>query len=140
MPIFQGMPKETADKYRTGAPDAYGNKAEQMVSDGDAPCRCCLRVIPKRKKMIVLAYRPFNSLQPYAETGPVFLCATACQPEDYEGAPEILTSPDYLLKGYSSDERIIYGTGKITATNEIESYADESVSYTHLTLPTILRV
>jgi len=125
MPIFQGMPKEIADKYRTGAPDAYGNKAEQMVSDGDAPCRCCLRIIPKGKEMLVFAYRPFKKVQPYAETGPVFLCAIECHAGDNEETPEILTSPSYLLKGYSSNERIIYGTGKITATDEIESYADE---------------
>ena len=125
MPVFEGMPVETADKYRGGLPDAYGKVAERKISDGDAPCRCCLRSVPKGEEMLVLAYRPFTELQPYAETGPVFLCASPCAPSGKSGIPAILTSPSYLLKGYSSDERIIYGTGRITPTDQVAGYADE---------------
>jgi hypothetical protein len=35
----------------------------------------------------------------------------------------MLDSPDYLLKGYTTDQRIRYGTGKIVAKTEIASYA-----------------
>lgn len=125
MPVFHGMPVETADDYRAGAQDAYGQVAEQGISDGLAPCRCCLRFVPEGKDMLVLAYRPFTQLQPYAETGPVFLCANACRPAEALDIPGILTSPHYLLKGYSADERIIYGTGQITAVAKISAYADQ---------------
>ncbi len=74
--------------------------------------------------MLVIAYRPFSTLQPYAETGPVFLCGKFCAPTTTTDLPAILTSPDYLLKGYSSDERIIYGTGRITPVEQVASYAD----------------
>lgn len=124
MPIFNGMPVKIADEYRAGSPDAYGNPPERAISDGDAPCRCCLRGIPEGEEMLVLAYCPFNKLQPYAETGPVFLCAKTCRPIYKSKHPDILTSSEYLLKGYSSDERIIYGTGQITTVDEIENYAD----------------
>ena len=127
MPVFNGMPIETAESYRTGSPDAYGNAPERHVSDGDAPCRCCLRPVPKGEEMLILAYRPFSALQPYAETGPVFLGASS-GPEGRSGGapgvPECLTSPDYLLKGYSAEERIVYGTGRITPLEEVETYAD----------------
>jgi len=35
------------------------------------------------------------------------------------------TSPDYLLKGYSADHRIVYGTGQITLAADIEKVAAE---------------
>ncbi|MBT9385778.1 DUF1203 domain-containing protein [Pseudooceanicola sp. CBS1P-1] len=126
MPRFHGMPVATAESFRGGAPDAYGNPPERQRSDGGAPCRCCLRMIPEGAAMLVLAYRPFVSLQPYAETGPVFLCADACAPDSAaEGSlPAILVSPDYLLKGYCAEERIVYGTGQVTPVPEIAAYAD----------------
>lgn len=124
MPHFIGMPPTDADTYRAGAPDAYGKPPERQRSDGSAPCRCCLRYIPEGAEMLVLAYRPFHNLQPYAETGPIFLCAEHCRPEQDAARPEILTSPTYLLKGYSDDQRIIYGTGQITPVDEVPAYAD----------------
>ena len=117
---FDGMSVAEADGFRAGAADAYGTAPERQVSEGGAPCRCCLRMIAEGEEMLVLAYRPFTALQPYAETGPVFLHAAPCAPE---GAPEILVSPEYLLKGYSAEERIIYGTGQVTPRDEIERYA-----------------
>ena len=128
MPIFEGMPTETANAYRSGSPDAYGNAPERKISDGDAPCRCCLRFVPEGEEMLIIAYRPFSALQPYAETGPVFLCSKSCAPKAAVGSPAILTSPDYLLKGYSSDKRIVYGTGRITPVEQVASYADALLS------------
>lgn len=124
MPKFYGMPKAEADGYRSGAPDAYGNFPEQSTSDGNAPCRCCLRLIPNGSDMLVLAYRPFSEMQPYAETGPIFLCAEDCTSPDPDETPKSLVSADYLLKGYSHDERIIYGTGQITPISDLSTYAD----------------
>lgn len=123
MPQFTGMSQTQADAFRNGAQDAYGNAPEVLLSDGDAPCRCCLKYIPDSAEMLVLAYRPFTSLQPYAETGPVFLCKTPCKANG-TGLPDIATSPEYLLKAYSADERIIYGTGRITPLQEIATYAE----------------
>lgn len=122
MPSFTRLPVTLADEYRAGLADAYGNAPEHHQSDGDAPCRCCLRMIPDGASMLVLAYRPFRALQPYAETGPIFLCADSCAPVG-TGLPEVIMSPDYLLKAYSKDERIIYGTGQITPRADIESYS-----------------
>jgi uncharacterized protein DUF1203 len=68
-------------------------------------------------------------LQPYAETGPVFLCADRCTPWEGDGLPPILTtSPDYLLKGYSPDNRIVYGTGAIVPKDRLTDYATEVLS------------
>jgi hypothetical protein len=79
-------------------------------------------MIPEGAPMLVLAYRPFATLQPYAETGPVFLCSDACAPAGTD-LPDVLVSPAYLLKAYGADERIIYGTGQTTPIEQVHSYA-----------------
>ncbi len=112
---------------RAGGPDANGQPAERAISDGHGtPCRSCLHDVPAGQEMLILAARPFPSLQPYAETGPVFLCASDCTPWPGDELPPILTtSPDYLLKGYSAQDRIVYGTGRIVPKDEIGSYAEQ---------------
>ena len=116
--------KEVA-QLRAGGKDAYGNPAERRLSDGDGnPCRSCLNDIPEGAEMLICAARPFQDLQPYAESGPIFLCAQPCEP--YQGAdlpPILTTSPDYLLKAYDEAERIVYGTGQITESARVITYA-----------------
>jgi hypothetical protein len=52
--------------------------------------------------------------------------------------PEILTiSRDYLIKGYGPDDRIVYGTGEITPTEQIgakvsDIFARSDVTYIHI--------
>ncbi|MEO9652963.1 MAG: DUF1203 domain-containing protein [Roseobacter sp.] len=125
MPYFSGMSQEDADAFREGGLDAYGISPERMRSDGTAPCRCCLKLIEAGSDMLVLAYRPFEKLQPYAETGPVFLCANDCEAVvSSRDLPAVVVSPEYLLKGYSSDERIVYGTGQVTPKADVSAYAN----------------
>src|SRR3546814_18716728 len=75
--------------------------------------------------MLVLAHRPFPAPQPYAELGPIFLHAEVCQRYDAAaGVPAMfLRREAILLRGYGADDRIVYGTGKVFATAEIESVA-----------------
>ncbi len=69
---------------------------------------------------------PFPTIKPYAEMGPIFLCANNCTPWRGTGIPPALqSSPDYLLKGYSADYRIVYGTGQITLAADIERMGTE---------------
>ena len=75
MPIrFSALPTEQVRRLQRGGPDAYALPPERKLSDGDGvPCRHCLQNVPAGKSYLVLAYRPFPALQPYAETGPIFL-------------------------------------------------------------------
>lgn len=123
---FLPLPADKVNALRNGGHDAYDCAPEHVQSDGNGnPCRHCLNFVPKGAGMLILAYRPFDHAQPYAETGPVFLCADACKPWSGTGVPPILDSPDYLLKGYTADQRIRYGTGKIVAKGEIAAYAGD---------------
>ncbi|MBZ8117620.1 DUF1203 domain-containing protein [Roseovarius sp. LXJ103] len=124
---FLPLPTDQVRAYQSGAPDAYGLTPERVISDGTGvPCRHCLCDVPRGQEMLILAHRPFAALHAYAETGPIFLCATQCGAYVGRGAPlpDILTtSPDYLLKGYGPDERIVYGTGRITPSEDIAQTA-----------------
>ena len=135
---FTAIPSADAEALRAGAPDAYGNAPEYLTSPGGMPCRHCLGVITTGEPMLVLAYRPFPALQPYAETGPIFLHATPCRRyEASEILPPMLTSPDYIVRGYGDDDRIVYGTGAVTETARIPAYAEEllardGITYVHV--------
>ena len=71
---YVALPTEDVRALQRGGPDAYGMVPERRVSDGDGvPCRHCLKNVAAGKDYLILAYRPFPELQPYAETGPIFL-------------------------------------------------------------------
>ncbi len=134
------LPTPQVQAYREGAPDGYGNPPERAISDGQGnPCRHCLTYIPEGKEMLVLAHRPFPEPQPFAETGPIYLCVEPCQ--RYEAPadlPEALTaSPQYLIKGYGADDRIVYGTGIITPQDRLyqsaeDIFAHQGIAYIHI--------
>ena len=135
---FTPIPTETARDWQAGGPDANGQPPERHVSDGGGnPCRHCLGMIPKGANMLVLAHRPFPGPQPYAEVGPIFLCADPCPPGGGPDLPAMLTSSDYIVRGYGADHRIVYGTGAVTPTTTVGARAetlfrDPAVAYVHV--------
>lgn len=135
---FTAMPTDQARAYQAGGADAYGLPPERAVAEGGGnPCRHCLGLIPQGAAMLILAHRPFPGLQPYAETGPIFLCADPCAQGGGAGRPAILAAPDYILRGYSADHRIVYGTGAVVATERLAAeaearFADRRVAYLHV--------
>jgi hypothetical protein len=124
---FHPLDKTFIDALRQGGQDANGQRAEQEISDGQGkPCRSCLKTVPKGAKMLIASARPFDTLHPYAETGPIFLCADDCVHATSGLLPDVLKiSPDYLMKAYGADQRILYGTGQITPKAQIEPYAEQ---------------
>lgn len=136
--VFTPIPTETVRAYQAGQPDANGQVPERHISEGGGtPCRHCLRMIPKGAGMLILAHRPFPAPQPYAELGPIFLCADACEAGGGAALPEVLNSPDYIVRGYGADDRIVYGTGAVVATDLIGAEAarrldDPRIAYVHV--------
>lgn len=137
---YVALPTDRVRALCQGAPDDYGLTPERRTSDGvGVPCRHCLRNVVAGRDYLILAYRPFPALQPYAETGPIFLHAEPC-----ERAPETDVLPElfrattsYILRGYGYDDRIVYGTGAVTPTHEICNRAHEllrrkDIAYLHM--------
>jgi hypothetical protein len=128
---FEAMATEVAREYQSGFPDAYGQLPERRRADGRfrVPCRHCLTDVAPGEDYLVLAFRPFTTLHPYTETGPIFLHAKACErysttEETAEDTPEIVRkSSQMIVRGYSADERIVYGTGAVVATDRIAETA-----------------
>ena len=135
---FTALPTPEVRALQKGGLDANNQPAELAVSDGGGnPCRHCLKDIPEGVEMLVLGHRPFSAPQPYAEVGPLFLCADECASGSGSELPEILrSSPDYLLKAYDARERIIYGTAIVPAS-DIGAYAakllaQDNVAFVHV--------
>ena len=125
MPVrFEALPTEAVRALQRGGQDANGQIPERRISDGGGtPCRHCLRLIPAGRPYLVLAWRPFRAIHPYAELGPIFLCAEECvNGSSVDELPAFLASERYIARGYDAGERIVYGTGQITATGDIIEY------------------
>lgn len=137
---FVAIYTEDARHFQAGSVDAYGLTPECKTSDGDGvPCRHCLQDIAEGEEYLVLAYRPFPALQPYAETGPIFLHAKRCErAADSATIPPMLAKRKaHLIKGYGWDDRIVHGTGQIVAADELEAQAArvlqrDEVAYVHV--------
>jgi hypothetical protein len=125
---------------QNGGMDANGHKPERHICQGGMmPCRHCLTDIKAGEAYLILAHRPFPEAQPYAEQGPIFLHAEPCQRHaDSEDVPALfLGRKDYLIRGYGTDDRIVYGTGKIVASSAMvaaagELFGDIRVAYIHV--------
>jgi hypothetical protein len=127
---YVAIPSTAAAHYRSGGLDANGQAPERRLSDGKGePCRHCLDMVPAGSDYLIVAHRPFETINPYAELGPSFLCADACvRAEESDALPPMLTSSAYILRGYSADERIVDGSGKVVAREVLGEEADERLA------------
>lgn len=136
---FVALDTDIVSALRAGAADANGHAPERRISDGGAiPCRHSLRNVPAGEAYLILAHRSFPEPQPYAEVGPIFLAADATDryPES-DALPPALASAQYIIRGYGRDDRIVYGTGKVVATDTIPDEAArllmrDDIAYVHV--------
>jgi hypothetical protein len=135
----RGISSEEVERIRRGGPDANGQPALVRIAEGPAnPCRHCLGLITEGEEKLVLAYRPFPALQPYAELGPIFLHARACGRYDAERLPAWFDFMDpALVRGYGADDWIRYDTGAVVRGPEIDAacrriLADPTIAYVHV--------
>ena len=137
--LVQGIPTDHVEALRGGGPDANGQAPLVRVSRGPAnPCRHCLQLIADGDEKLVLSYRPFTSLQPYAESGPIFLHRHACRRYEAFGLPAWFAYMDAaLIRGYDRDDWIRYDTGQVVRGPELANtarqiLAREDVAYVHI--------
>jgi uncharacterized protein DUF1203 len=135
MPVaFVALDTSLVRSLQAGGSDANGQTPERHLSIGGAiPCRHCLAPVAAGKPYLILSHRPFPAPQPYAEQGPIFLHAEPCprRPPSAE-LPAMLTSERYLIRGYSGDDRIVYGTGQIVQTGAMVAAAEALLVDPHL--------
>jgi len=135
----RGIPTDEVNQIRRGGPDANGQPALLRVAEGLAnPCRHCVGLIAQGDKKLVLAYRPFDTLQPYAETGPIFLHKDPCERYESEVLPAWFDHLDpAIVRGYGEDHWIRYDTGDVVPGRELSAacraiLGDATVAYVHI--------
>lgn len=135
----RGIPTAHADALRAGSPDAHGQAPLRAAAQGSGnPCRHCLQLIAEGDTKLVLAYRPFDRAQPYAETGPIFLHAADCPRYEADALPAWFAhlSPA-LVRGYDANDWIVYETGQVVSGQTLADacraiLAREDVAYVHI--------
>ncbi len=135
----QGISSEVVDQIRTGGKDANGQPALLRVAEGAAnPCRHCLGLIAEGEEKLVLAHRPFDSLHPYAECGPIFLHKASCEQYDGTALPTWFDFLDpAIIRGYGKDNWIRYDTGSVVRGPDLAEacrtiLSDNSIAYVHI--------
>ena len=136
---IRGIATDHVERIRHGGLDANGQPALVRVAEGLAnPCRHCLQLIAEGDRKLVLAYRPFDAPQPYAETGPIFLHRDACARYESDALPNwfVFLEPA-IVRGYGEDHWIRYDTGQVVAGRDIDAtcraiLADPTIAYVHV--------
>lgn len=136
---IRGLDTQAVEALRQGGPDANGQAAVRRIAEGLAnPCRHCVELITEGDEKLVLAWRPFAGLQPYAETGPIFLHATPCERYDSDRLPAWFQFLDpALVRGYDENDWIRYDTGNVVTGGGLETacltiLADPTIAYVHI--------
>lgn len=135
----RGIESDFVDLMRRGGEDENGQVALRIKAMGPAnPCRHCLQLIAEGDDKLVLAYRPFTGLQPYAEVGPIFLHQRDCVRYDAECLPAWFNYLEpALIRGYGHDDWIRYETGNVVAGGELAAECEKilgnpDVAYVHI--------
>lgn len=134
-----GIETEYVNLIRHGGNDANGQPAVRTVAQGGSnPCRHCLRLIVEGERMLVLAHRPFDRVQPYAEVGPIFLHGEGCERYESDRLPAWFSYlQPAIIRGYGQDDWIRYETGNVVPGGELSDMCDQilgnpEVKYVHI--------
>lgn len=107
-----------------------------MVRDGKPhQCRVCLDLSHPDESVLLVAHRPFASVQPYAEMGPIFVHQRECHPyPEVDAWPARFPRTAVVLRGYSAEDRIVAAetVGERPAEQVVrEMFANPAVCYLH---------
>jgi len=137
--VVRGLESPLVQALRAGGLDANGQPPQAMAASGTGnPCRHCLGQIAEGQTKLVLAHRPFPRLQPYAETGPIFLHAADCARYEAAALPAWMTQlQPALVRGYGTDDVIRYDTARVVPGQALEDacreiLASPDVAYVHI--------
>lgn len=135
----RGIDSEFVNLVRNGGNDANGQRPLCIKAVGPAnPCRHCLQLIAEGEDKLVLAYRPFNAPQPYAEVGPIFLHQRECQRYDGQKLPDWFAYlQPALIRGYGYDDWMRYETGNVVSGDKLSAECGRilespEVAYVHI--------
>ena len=102
------IPAAQLDGIRAAGRDVAGNGYRPTVDRaGGSPLRCCLRLFRPGEQVALIAYRPAGTAGAYAEIGPVFVHAAACDGYPADGGwPPEYRDRQQVLRAYDDRGRI----------------------------------
>jgi hypothetical protein len=137
--LIRGLPTAHFHHLLAGGPDANGQAPLRRPAVGLAnPCRHCLQLIAPGEDKLVLNYRPFDELQPYAESGPIFLHARECTRYESRHLPDWFAHLNpALVRGYDAQHWIAYDTAAVLPGAELAAacqaiLARPGIAYAHV--------
>lgn len=103
VPLDHGLAAEA----RRSRVDAFGNALVERRDADRHQCRSCLRLTEPFEPYLALLHRPFERRQPFAESGPVYLHARACEPYAQSAEwPAEFPREQVVLRAYGPDDEI----------------------------------
>jgi hypothetical protein len=103
---FLPIPPEIADQARRTMIDRFGHRLQ--ITKTQAPCRVCLKISQEPEDLILLSYQPLEDTGPYAEIGPIFIHAKACEAyADSQNFPPDFASRALVLRSYNAAGEIV---------------------------------
>lgn len=109
--VVEAIPGARLAEIRAAGRDEAGNPlTAQTDGEGGSPLRCCLRETRPGDQVLLIAYTPPGTAGAYAERGPVFIHADACDgyPNVHEYPPE-LSHRRQVVRAYDTQGRIAGG-------------------------------
>jgi hypothetical protein len=110
MTTFRATPIDPARlaAMRSAGRDEHGNPFTAYPAIGWEPLRCCLRLADEDEEIALISYAPFRATSPWAEVGPVYVHATACEGFAADELPAPLRTGPRILRTYRADETLDY--------------------------------
>jgi hypothetical protein len=114
---IEAIPADVLESVRAAGKDEAGNPLRVIENQpGDrSPLRCCLRSAQDNERIMLIAYTPPGLAGPYAERGPVFVHAEACDGFSGSAYPLDMTGSAQVVRGYDHDGNMAESTVVATA-------------------------
>jgi hypothetical protein len=129
------LPAEFVSIVRNTRRDLHGHEVAVRIDQGRHQCRSCLRLTEPNERYWLFSYTPFDSDQPYAETGPIFIHDRECDP--YSAIAEY--PPEFprhhaVLRAYNAADEI--EDAKLVGERRVEEviaelFENSCVAYIH---------
>ena len=101
------LPNDFTSRVRREMKDDLGHALSVRRDLSRHQCRACLHLTEPDEGVILLAYSPFTTDQPYAEVGPIFIHERDCRPyEDTREYPAEFPCDAVVLRAYNERDEI----------------------------------
>jgi hypothetical protein len=116
---IEAIPAAELERIRAEGNDEAGNENRPFTEqEGGSPLRCCLRKSQPGERIMLIAYTPPGPAGPYAERGPVFVHANACDGYTADrGYPLAMTRSAQIVRGYDHNGNMAEATVETNATD-----------------------